>query len=116
MNLKLVIAFILVACGCSFAEQNVTLTKPYPPSYRGAPTDKISVQYAVIEIAKQAGYNYDWNTSYRNTNPQCRMWIRIEFKDIPFEEGMKRILDPFSLTYEIRDNTIFLKRNRVADR
>jgi len=88
----------------------VTLVKPYPLCYAGAPTDKISVQYAVMEVAKQAGYEYDWSTSYENTNPVCRQWLTMEFKNLPFKEAMGRILDDRGLTYEITNRAIVLKK------
>ena len=91
--------------GPARAEQPVSLTKPYPAAYRGAPTDRISVQYAVIEIGRQAGLGYDWDTSARNTDGLCRRWIYPEINQQPFERAMKEILSPLGLSYETRDGT-----------
>jgi len=88
----------------------VALTKPYPSSYRGAPTDRISVQYAVIELGKQAGFQYEWKESYKNTDPICRQWVYPEIKNEPFRSAMRKILSPVGLTYELCGNTIVLKR------
>lgn len=74
MKFKIIITFIILLCARLFGEQKVNLLKPYPKSYDDAPTDKIPVQYAVIQIARQAGYKYNWDTSYNNTNPDCRKW------------------------------------------
>jgi len=53
----------------------VTLTKPYPTADKGAATDKISVQYAVLELGKQVGLGYMWDESFKNTDPICREWV-----------------------------------------
>jgi len=81
----------------------VTLVKPYPQVYPKAPSDRITLQYAVIEIAKQAGLGYAWDESYKNTDPICRRWIYPNIKDRPFHEAMRDLLHPFDLTYEVRD-------------
>jgi hypothetical protein len=63
------------------------------------------VQYAVIEIGRQAGLRYDWDTSARNAGGLCRRWINPEIKEQPFQRAMKEILSPLKLSYEIRDGT-----------
>ena len=88
----------------------VTLTKPYPQSYSGAETHRISVQYAVIEIAKQAGIPYNWDASYKNTNPVCRRWVYPSIKNKSFETAMRMILRPVGLTYEMVDGQIVLQK------
>ena len=88
----------------------VTLTKPYPTSYKGAATDKIAVQYAVIELGKQAGLNYNWDESFKNTDPICREWVYPDIKNKPFRTAMKELLGPAGLTYELRENAIVLKK------
>jgi hypothetical protein len=92
-------------------KKNVTLTKPYSSSYSGAPTDRLSLQYAVIELGKQVGLQYDWNESYKNTDPLCRRWVYPEIKNKSFQSAMKELLHPLGLTYELRDGTtIVLKK------
>ncbi len=93
----------------------VTLTKPYPTSYKGATTDKITVQYAVIELGKQAGLNYNWDESFKNTDPICKEWVYPDIKNMPFGTAMKELLGPVGLTYELRDSTILLKRDSESD-
>jgi hypothetical protein len=88
----------------------VTLKRPYPKSYDGASTDKMSLQYAVIELARQAGLGYNWDESYQNTNPVCRQWVRPSIENEPFDQAMVRLLRPLGLTYEIRNNSVVLKR------
>ncbi|HQU45104.1 MAG TPA: hypothetical protein PK867_19980 [Pirellulales bacterium] len=46
----------------------VKLNAPYPAP-EGGTSDRISVQYAVIEVVQQAGLRYDFKTSFRNTDP-----------------------------------------------
>ncbi len=88
----------------------VTLVSPYAPSYTGAPTDKISVQYAVIEMARQAGLGYDWKTSYANTDPLCRRWTLPELRDVPWPDAMASLLEPLGLTYSVKDGMVTLAR------
>lgn len=106
----------LAAAGCAKRmtaanpQGNVTLIPPYAPDYPGAPDDKISVQYAVISVAKQTGIGYDWDTSFKNTDPVCRLWIRPTVMRQPFPNAMKMILDPVRLNYTIKDGKIVLTR------
>ncbi len=90
--------------------KRVSLTAPYPESYKGARTDKMAVQYAVIAIAKQAGLAYNWDASYKNTNPTCRVWITPHIVNVPCQQALGEILGPKGLTYEIRDGKIVLKK------
>jgi len=112
------IAFV-IACGflvASCARQatvhdplgTVTLLPPYPANYPGAPRDKISVQYAVIAVADQAGIRYDWDTSFRHTDPVCRQWIAPVILNRPFAKAMEIILTPVNLTYTIANGKIIL--------
>ena len=75
-GIAMVVVLTLSAAGCAKRAPtsdplgNITLVLPYPFSYAGAPTDKISVQYAVIEVARQAGIGYEWNTSSEKRHNQ----------------------------------------------
>jgi len=91
-------------------KRKVSLTRPYPASYAGAPTDRISVQYAVIEVLKQVQVPYDWNRSFRNTNPACRRWIKPEIRDLTCEQALRAILGPAGLGYVIDAGRIVLVR------
>mgnify|MGYP001047584222 CR=1 FL=1 len=96
-----------------FANVKVTLKKPYPASYRGAETDRISVQYAVTELARQVGLKYEWTESYANTDPVCRQWICPNIQNQPFHAAMTEMLEAVGLTYEIRDGaTVVLSRKK----
>lgn len=90
--------------------KTVTLTKPYPTADKGAATDKIAVQYAVIELGKQAGLGYKWDESFKNTDPICRKWVTPDIKGKPFNSAMQELLDPVGLIYEVRGNEIVLKK------
>ncbi len=91
-------------------KKTVTLTKPYPTADKGDATDKISVQYAVIELGKQAGLGYQWDESFKNTAPACQRWVTPNIKGKPFNAAMQALLDPVGLTYELRGNEIVLKK------
>lgn len=88
----------------------VTLVEPYPKSSPDAPTDKISVQYAVIEIAKQAGLDYDWDGSQRNCGKLCYRLANPDLRNVSMKKALMDILDPLGLNYEIKDNKIVLKK------
>ena len=66
----------------------------YPLSYPNAPTDKLSVQYAVIEIAKQAGLEYNWNESYKNTDPICRQWVWPDIRGQICKDALRQVSRP----------------------
>jgi hypothetical protein len=89
-------------------EKTVTLRAPYPRVYKDAPTDKLSVQYAVKEIAKQAGRQYDWNASQKYSGPVARRWIKPDIRDVPFPAAMARILLPLGLTWSESDGTVMI--------
>jgi opacity protein-like surface antigen len=117
-------ALVLVAClsgllaaGCarqvSLADPSVkyvTLVAPYTGVPPGERTDRISIQYAVMAVARQAGYGYDWDRSFTNTNPTCRRFITPRIKNKPFRKAMSRILKPVGLTYQIEDGKVVLFR------
>ncbi len=90
--------------------EKVTLKTPYPVSYKGAPTDKTSVQYAVIELAKQAGLKYSWKASYKNTDPLCRRWVTPSIERVPFDQAMTGLLGPLGLGYSLEGQHVVLHR------
>jgi hypothetical protein len=111
-----VVLVAVAAVGCSRATHDplatkVTLIKPYPLSYDGAESDRISVQYAVIELAKQAKLGYDWGASQTNAGEVCRKYITPEIEGIPLREALAKILKPEELTYDIQGAKIVLKKN-----
>ena len=89
----------------------VTLTKPYPLHFKGDESDKITVQYAVIELANQAKLGYDWDASQTNAGEVCRKYITPDTEGIPLREALDKILKPEALTYDIQDGKIVLKKN-----
>lgn len=96
--------------GVTGAEQKaVTLVKPYPLSYKGATSDKLAVQYAVLELSKQVGLKYNWDESFKNTAPLCQQWVEPDIKGKPFSAAMRELLAPVGLTYEVRGNATVLK-------
>jgi hypothetical protein len=92
----------------------VSLTKPYPESSKGAGTERISLQFAVAELAKQAGLGYDFGTSSASTGPACRKWVTPQIEGITLREALDQILKPEGLTYEVRDGKIVLKKQQGA--
>ena len=91
--------------------KKVSLLGPvYPLSYPDAPRDKLAVQYAVIEIGKQAGLMYNWDESFKNTDPVCRQWVRPNVQDQTCKDALRQILDPVGLKYRIVDGQIVLEK------
>ena len=89
----------------------VTLTQPYPLSYAGDESNRITVQYAVKDLAKQAKLGYDFDASQANAGEVCRKYITPEIEGIPLREALDQILKPEALTYDIRSGKIVLKKN-----
>jgi hypothetical protein len=106
---------ILIACSPRAAvsrsvENTVTLVAPYPAVQSEGSPDKISVQNAVREIAQQAGLDYNFETSFENTNPICRRFIEPEIRGKSLQEALEMILGPLGLTYTIAAGKIVLDR------
>jgi hypothetical protein len=89
----------------------VTLTQPYPLHYEGDESNRITVQYAVMDLANQASLNYDWADSQTNAGAVCREYITPEIKGIPLREALDQILQPEALTYDLQAGLIVLKKN-----
>jgi hypothetical protein len=88
----------------------VSLSAPYPKDYPGAEADKMPVEYAVKTLVEQAGLHYDFKTSFKNTDPICRHWIRPDIQNQPCNLALKSILGPLGLSYDVLDGNVVLKR------
>ncbi len=86
----------------------VTLRRPYPASHAGAPTDRISLQYAVLEILQQAGLNYDFNGSRRTAANQCSTYVTPDIQSKPCRVALEELLAPFPVKYQVNGTTITL--------
>lgn len=74
-------------------------------------SDRKSVQYVVIDLAKQVGLGYNWNKSSTQTDPECRQWVDgVSIKNQPFDKAMARILKPVGLRYLIEGGQVVLYR------
>jgi hypothetical protein len=72
---------------------------------------KVSVQYAVISVASRAGLGYNWQKSFDQTDPACRIWVsNPPAESVPFATAMRQILDPVGLRYEVEDGKVVLYR------
>lgn len=86
----------------------VTLVAPYPVAYPDAPTDKMSLQYAVIELAKQAALSYDWEQSANNANDKRRKWVYPDIRGVPFNKALDALLKPEGLTWMVQEGKVVL--------
>jgi hypothetical protein len=93
-------------------KRKVTLKAPYPLSYPGAPTDRLSVQYAVMELLKQANVptRYDFNKSQANVGELARRWVYPNVIDKPCDTALQEVLSPLALTLDLEDGKLVLKR------
>jgi len=90
--------------------QKITLTPPYPSSYPGAPPDRLSVQYAVMEVCKEIGVGYNFTKSSQNTDPVCRQWVRPRIVNKTAADAINMILRPMGLTYRLENGEVVLYR------
>src|SRR5689334_2060254 len=74
-------------------------------------TDRKSVEYVVIDLARTVNFGYNWDKSAKQTDPERRHWVDgLSIKNKTFHEAMKRVLDPVHLRYEIEHDKIVLYR------
>ncbi|MCH8831030.1 MAG: STN domain-containing protein [Planctomycetes bacterium] len=90
--------------------KRVSLTAPYPQIKKTARRDRITVQYAVREIGRQAGFQYDFEKSLANTDPICRQYITPKIRNKTCREALESILRPVGLTYRTDAGVIVLVR------
>jgi hypothetical protein len=78
--------------------------------HEGAPTDRISVQYAIAEVGKQVGLGYDYNASSASADPMRRNLITPKIKDATCSQALREILEPQGLRYTIVERKIVLQK------
>jgi hypothetical protein len=67
------------------------------------------VQYIVIDLAQQVGLGYNWNKSFAQTDPQCRMFVEgLKIRNQPFDKAMARVLNPVGLRYTVEGGKVVL--------
>jgi serine/threonine protein kinase len=89
----------------------ISLFQPYPAVYPGAPTDRISLQYAVMEVCRQAGVQCDWDRTFQQIGPVRTRWIYPAISNETFASAMDELLSPFAVTCRITDTgSIVLKK------
>ena len=72
-------------------------------------TDRKSVQYIVIDLARQVGLGYNWEKSFAQTDPECRRFVdNLSIKNQPFDKAMARVLNPVALRYRVEDGKVVL--------
>ncbi len=86
----------------------VSLTRPYPESYPGADTHRMSLQFAVQELARQVGLGYNRAKSDENIGSTARMWVTPDIENEPFDEAMSDLLRLMRVRYQIVDGAVVL--------
>ncbi|SPE62815.1 putative Mitogen-activated protein kinase kinase [Verrucomicrobia bacterium] len=75
-------------------------------SYRA---NQASVQDVVQTLAQQVGLQYDWQTSFDQTDPLCRRWVtNLVMEGESCREALAQVLKPVKLQYQLRHGTIVL--------
>ncbi len=88
----------------------VSLKRPYPQGYSGAPTERISVQYAVKELLRQAGVGFDFEKSQAKVGELTRRWITPNISDKACDVALKEVLDPLGIDYDLEGGKVVLRR------
>jgi TonB family protein len=88
--------------------QPVTLVPPYNTVQPGEETDRISVQFAVMAIARQLGLDYNWEKSAKNLNVIARQWTRPYIKNRSGQESLDMICRPLNLLFWVETGKIVL--------
>jgi len=94
-------------------DAEVTLTAPYPPPYKNARTDKISLQFAALMICRQTGRELDIDATRKACGKTARKYVTPDIRSLPFEKAMKALLDPLDLTWTENDKTVTVKPKEV---
>ena len=70
-----------------------------------------SLQYIVLDLAKQVGLGYNFDQSLKQTDPQCRLFLnQVSVENQPFDKAMASILDPKGLRYRVESGKVVLYR------
>ena len=94
----------------SVVERASSVVQPIRPVVVGIESDKISIQTAAQKICEQAGFTYDWERSYRNTNPECRRYISVRIARQPITVALNEIVVGHGLKYRIEGDKVWLER------
>ena len=73
-------------------------------------SDKISIQTAAQGVCEQVGFAYDWPRSYKNTQPDCKRYIRVNLMDVPLQQALDAIVVKNGLKYRIEGKHVWLER------
>ena len=95
-------------------DQKVTLKAPYPQVYKDAPTDKLSIQYAVKELCQQVGREYDFQESLRLSDAAARKWIRPTIENLSFRDAMLAVLIPEAMVWETVEGKVVISPVVIA--
>jgi hypothetical protein len=67
-----------------------------------------TVQYIVLDLAKQVGLGYDFDRSLAQTDPQCRLYRSLRVKRATFDQAMGEVLNPIRLRYRVEGGKVLL--------
>jgi hypothetical protein len=75
-------------------------------------SNRLTVQYAVINVCEAAGIPYQWGKSAKLADPERRNYIEpVHIKGKFVSEAINDILNPFGLSYGLDANGLYLYRS-----
>ncbi len=89
-------------------DARVTLKEPYAPRTRGR-QDRISIQFAVDEIARQAGLTHSLKDTGDRLGTLARKYIRPNLDEVTVGEALRRVLEPYGVRWSISGAKLELK-------
>ena len=89
-------------------KERVTLKRPYPKAYEGAPAHKIQLYHAIRLLAEQAELPVNWSRSRRETGPELYEYVYPDIERRPLGSALDELLNSQRLTYEISDGQLVI--------
>jgi len=91
-------------------QTRVTLTRPYPEIFPGAPTHKITLYNAVNALTRQAGVTVDWQASQRDLGPVGWRYVYPKIENEQCGSALTKLLAPFRLGWRIGNGQVIIER------
>jgi len=91
-------------------KRRVTLTRPYPELFPGAPTHKITLYHAINALAREAGVSVDWRASRGDAGPVAWRYVYPRIENQPCGRALGKLLAPFRLRWRIRNGQVVIEK------
>ena len=91
-------------------KREVTLITPYPESYYGAETERMELEYAVFELAKQALLGFNFYESRENIGALASKEVQPDFRGVPLRQALDALLAPHGVRFRLNNDEIVLEK------